>query len=182
MFTFSTYRRCLALGALVLACCAMLAPAASAMIPDRHHGTTTEGPAQAILPSDMGYYTHDVGATASDAGLTATASYGALYQFPSAGIVAESAPVRPDDRATHGIGATAADVIATGDGLISRPAPADNIVAAGGAPVVPAAEPVSGTGFDWSDAGVGIVLGVLCAMLLGGLLLLSRRRGTLSGA
>ena len=176
MFTFSTYRRYLALGGLVLACCAVLAPAASAMIPDRHHGTTTEGPAQAILPSDMGYYTHDVGATASDAGLTATATYGALYQFPSAGIVAESAPVRPDDRATHGVGATAADVIATEDGLISRPAPADI------APVVPAAEPVSGTGFDWSDAGVGIVLGVLCAMLLGGLLLLSRRRGTLSGA
>ena len=146
----------------------------------------------------MGYYTHDVGATASDAGLTATDTYGALYQFPSAGIVAESAPVRPDDRATHGIGgqlspgdvgyethgvgATASDVIATEDGLISRPAPADNIAATEDAPVVPAAEPVSGTGFDWSDAGVGIVLGVLCAMLLGGLLLLSRRRGTLSGA
>ena len=114
-------------------------------------------------------------------------------RLPSAGIVAESAPVRPDDRATHGIGgqlnpatsatnadvgATASDVIATEDGLIGRPAPADNIVATEGAPVVPASD----TGFDWSDAGVGIVLGVLCAMLLGGLLVLSRRRGTLSGA
>ena len=104
MFTFSTYRRCLALGALVLACCAMLTPAASAMIPDRHQGTTQEGAAAAVLPGDVGYYTHDVGATASDAGLIATDTYGALYQFPSAGIVAESAPVRPDDRATHGIG------------------------------------------------------------------------------
>ena len=176
MSMFWSYRRCLSLGALVLACCAMLAPGASAMIPDRHYGTTQEGAAAAVLPGDVGYYTRDVGATASDAGLIATDTYGELYQLPVAGIVAESAPVRPDDRATHGVGATAADVIATGDGLISRPAPADN------KPVVAGAEPVSGTDFDWSDAGVGIVLGVLCAMLLGGLLLLSRRRGTLSGA
>jgi hypothetical protein len=181
MFTFSTYRRCLAIGALVLACCAMLAPAASAMIPDRHQGTSQEGPGGAIAPGDVGYYTHDVGATASDAG-----------------IVTESVPVRPDDRATHGIGgqlnpgdvgydthdvgATTSDAALIADGTLSRPAPADGVAATAGTPVVPAAEPVSGTGFDWSDAGVGIVLGVLCAMLLGGLVLFSRRRGTVSGA
>ena len=104
MSMFWSYRRCLSLGALVLACCAMLAPGASAMIPDRHYGTTQEGAAAAVLPGDVGYYTRDVGATASDAGLIATDTYGALYQLPAAGIVAESAPVRPDDRATHGIG------------------------------------------------------------------------------
>ena len=102
MSMFWSYRRCLSLGALVLACCAMLAPGASAMIPDRHYGTTQEGAAAAVLPGDVGYYTRDVGATASDAGLIATDTYGALYQLPAAGIVAESAPVRPDDRATHG--------------------------------------------------------------------------------
>jgi hypothetical protein len=176
MFTFTTYRKYLTLGALVLALCAILAPSASAYIPDPGPSATAT-----IEPGDVGYYTHDVGATAADAGL-----------------VDESAVVRPDDRATHGVGgrlepgdvgyythdvgATASDVIAVDDGVVSRPAPADGIAATQDAPVVVVAEPAPATGFDWSDAGVGIAIGLVAALLLGGLMILTRRRGTLAGA
>jgi hypothetical protein len=168
MFRFSTYRRTFASLALALACCATIVPAASAMIPD-------PDPVPAVtVEGDVGYYTHDVGATASDAG------------------VDTSVIVRPDDRATHGIGAavqpgdvgyythgvgaTASDVVAAADdGLVSRPAPADNVADQ------PAPVSTPGSGFDWSDAGIGIAIGIFAAMLLGGLLLLGRRRHTLAG-
>jgi hypothetical protein len=189
MFTFSIHRKSLALVAVVAACCAILAPAASAMIPDRHFGVVetpvrpddraTHGIGAQLQPGDLGYATHDVGATASDAG-----------------IVVET-PVRPDDRATHGIGAqlqpgdlgyathdvgaTLSDIVAIEDSLVSRPAPANSLVANEGAPVA-AAPAASDSGFDWGDAGVGIALGILSAMLLGGLLMITRRRDTLTGA
>jgi hypothetical protein len=176
MFTFETYRKYLTLGALVLALCAVLAPGASASIPD-------PGPSSSatIEPGDVGYYTHDVGATASDAGLAD-----------------ESAVVRPDDRATHGVGArlepgdvgyythgvgaTASDVIAVEDSLVSRPAPADGVAATQDTPVVVVSEPAPSTGIDWRSAGAGIAIGLLAALLLGGLLILNRRRSTLAGA
>jgi hypothetical protein len=176
MFTFSTHRKYLTLGALVLGLCAVLAPSASAYIPDPGPSATA-----AIEPGDVGYYTHDVGATASDAGLAD-----------------ESAVVRPDDRATHGVGgrlepgdvgyythgvgATASDVIAVEDGLVSRPAPADGVAATQDTPVVVVSEPAPDTAFDWRAAGIGIAIGLLAALLVGGLMILNRRRGTLAGA
>jgi hypothetical protein len=153
MFRFSTYRRTLASLALALACCATIVPAASAMIPD-------PDPVPAVIvEGDVGYYTHDVGATASDAGVGAAVQPGDVGYY------------------THGVGATASDVVAAADdGLISRPAPADNVADQ----PTPVSAPSSG--FDWSDAGIGIAIGIFAAMLLGGLLLLGRRRDTLAGA
>jgi hypothetical protein len=147
MFRLSTYRRTFASLALALACCAAIVPAASAMIPDRHHGTTQEGPAEAVRPINPGAYTNDWPGS-SDFG---------YY--------------------THDVGATASDVVAAADdGLVSRPAPADNVADQ----PTPVSAPNSG--FDWSDAGIGIAIGIFAAMLLGGLLLLGRRRHTLAGA
>ena len=153
MFRFSTYRRTFASLALALACCATIVPAASAMIPD-------PDPVPAVtVEGDVGYYTHDVGATASDAGVGAAVQPGDVGYY------------------THGVGATASDVVAAADdGLISRPAPADNVADQ----PTPVSAPSSG--FDWSDAGIGIAIGIFAAMLLGGLLLLGRRRDTLAGA
>ena len=150
MFRFSTYRRTFASLALALACCATIVPAASAMIPD-------PDPVPAVtVEGDVGYYTHDVGATASDAGVATPGDVG-YY--------------------THGVGATASDVVAgADDGLVSRPAPADNVADQ----PTPVSAPSSG--FDWSDAGIGIAIGIFAAMLLGGMLLLGRRRHTLAGA
>ena len=177
MFGFSTHRRFLGLTALVLALSAVVAPGASAYIPDPHHATTQEGPAYDWLrPGDVGYHTHDVGATASDAGVEV---------------------VRPDDRATHGpanviepddlgyytrdVGATASDAGLVEPGLISRPAPADGLAGTRDAPAAPVVATPSSS-FDWRDAGAGIAIGLLVAMLLGGLLALSRRRGTPASA
>jgi hypothetical protein len=193
MFRFSTHRRFLALGALVLGL-GVIAPSASAMIPDPGHGTAQAGAAyDGLRPGDAGYYTRDVGATASDAGLPSATTYGVLHQFPNAGL----GIVRPDDRATHGpgavlepgdlgyythdVGATASDAGLVGDGLVSRPAPADSLAGTQDAPASPVATAPS-SGFDWRDAGAGIAIGLLVAMFLGGLLVLSRRRGTPASA
>jgi hypothetical protein len=49
--------------------------------------------------------------------------------------------------------------------------------------VQPVATPVAGTGFDWSDAAIGIAIGLGVALLLVAALVAgSRRRGTLQGA
>ncbi len=106
---------------------------------------------------------------------------------------------------SQGLGATSASVTSIGDaphdGLLSRPAPADSLAAEPPSVVNlpryqtaaprPAPEPVAApaaqtptvqSGFDWSDAAIGIAIGIGVATLVGlAILTSSRRRGTLQG-
>jgi hypothetical protein len=162
--------RRLAAGLAALAACAILTSGAGAMILDRdqHHGAA----------ADTATYdaTYGVGATFLDMldskGLT-TSSYFA-----------------------HGVGATAADypgAIVGPETPLTVPIAAPESVAVSvlpddraARPTLPVATtepaPAAGT-FDWSDAGIGIALGMLAGIALGAALLMGRRRrGTLQGA
>jgi hypothetical protein len=159
-------QRTLIAGLAALAASAVLATGAGAMIPD---------PDPVASDSPTYTATHDVGATFGDMlesnGLTASSYYARGVGATAAGYpgaiagpeqpltlpLAQPEPlvvsVRPDDRAAR----PTAPVSTTG--------------------LAPAAE-----GFDWSDAGIGIAIGVLAGIALGAALLMGRRRGTLQGA
>ena len=66
----------------------------------------------------------------------------------TAGAAAADAVVRPDDRVVHGPGAIVAaqrDVVLRPDDRADRRLPID----------APVAQPTTGEGFDWVDAGIG---------------------------
>lgn len=138
--------------ACALACCAILAPTASAMIPDPGNGRTqpsaavrpddraTRGVPATIEPGDLGYYTHGLGATASDAG---------IVDFAAGPAAARRVTLFDQSRTAD---RTSAPVSGT-----------------------------PGAGFDWGDAGAGIGIGVFAGILLVLASLARRRRGTLAG-
>jgi hypothetical protein len=183
-FSRSTYRKNLAVAAFVLACSAILAPAASAMIPDpdvreaaagtsdvvRPDDRPTQGIGSAGEPRPVPWDSHDFVAPASDAGL------------------ADETPVGTPDPAdslpswayyAHDVGATASDA-GLADMTEVNP---DGVAPVSGGIAAPATpQPPIDTGFDWGDAGIGIAIGTAAGVMLVGLLLLGRSRTTLRGA
>jgi hypothetical protein len=191
--TFSNRtRRCVGTLAALVACSAIIVPTTSAMIPDRYAGVTVD--TESAQPSST-LQTYNVGATLSDL----VQSYewhapgvGALFVKPA--VQSPTAIVAPQ------IDGLPAGLVAL-PSVVSRPAPADNIVARPDVPtVVPALStdsprtvpdalvrpteqlPVAEPGFDWTDAGIGIAIGAVVGLMLGAALLFGRRRGTLAGA
>jgi hypothetical protein len=135
---------------------------------------------------------------------TSAGAYGELHQFPNAGIEL----ALPDDRAVRPtiVSGPSAAVVEAGnwraiyapsgglaqhsvDGPRSGPAtdlPTFSVDAPRTAPdavAKPVAVPVADSGFDWSDAAVGIAIAFGAIALLGAAFLMGgRRRGTLQGA
>lgn len=140
--------------------------------------------AATVTPSALGQAYGELYHT-QGAGLSAMPAYGELYQTHDAGV----APTLPDDRATRPTAALPSELPQHSvDGPRSGPAsnlPAFSTGAPRTAPDVvskPVTAPVVGSGFDWSDAGIGIAVGLGAASLFGTALVASRRRGTLQGS
>lgn len=94
---------------------------------------------------------------------------------PAPADVLTQTPVRPDDRAIRPtiVDGTQAPVVLTPVGRVHGPVPGDTALISD----QPQSAPVSGTSFDWNDAGIGIAIGVAaCLALMTAWMLLGGRK------
>src|SRR5262245_8429122 len=119
--TFSNRtRRCVGTLAALVACSAIIVPTTSAMIPDRYAGVTVD--TESAQPSST-LQTYNVGATLSDL----VQSY--EWHAPGVGALFVTPTVQsPTTIAAPRIDGLPAGLVALPSAVVSRPAPADNIV------------------------------------------------------